>query len=302
MAGNYKFIKCNPFDLFFIFQESCGSFDPLFSQLPENVGLLAFDFPGHGYSSRLPTGVYYHGIDAPILIRRIQNYFKWSKISLLGHSMGGITSFMYTTLYPNDVDMLIAIDALKPFSKEPGTAIQSTLENIDQFLRYESLNEAQTKPPSYTYDELVNKIVVSTRKSVWPESCKYVLQRIVEPSTEDPNKYHFSRDNRLKVGPLVGMQHADILEYAKRVKCPMIVLKAAKSTYFENKKYFYDVIDVLQKNNKDFQYLKVDGSHHIHVNEPEKVSGIIKDFLKKYNNVDRLEGGIKEEIRIKTSN
>lgn len=78
------------------------------------MSFLAIDFPGHGLSSRIPSGLYCLYMDYIILVQYLYKYFQWSKISLMGHSMGGITSFVYTMLYPNNVDFLVCIDGAKP--------------------------------------------------------------------------------------------------------------------------------------------------------------------------------------------
>lgn len=51
-------------------QDNCGTFDRLVPLLPDNLSFLAVDFPGHGLSSHLPKGMFYHGIDSAIFIKR----------------------------------------------------------------------------------------------------------------------------------------------------------------------------------------------------------------------------------------
>ncbi|GLV44522.1 uncharacterized protein CBL_10327 [Carabus blaptoides fortunei] len=278
-------------------QESCGSFDPIMQLLPEDIGFLAIDMPGHGYSSRYPQGIYYHGIDSQILLRRLQKYFGWSKLSFMSHSMGAALSFLSACLYPDDVDLLVQFDILKPFSARPGTTIQSTVKNIERFLQYDKLNEASTHPPTYTYEELVKKMIAGTRNSLTPRNAKYVLNRIVSRSDTDPSKYYFTRDSRLKVGTLVGFQHDDLLEYAKRIKCPMLFIKAADGPYFENKQNYDDVVQVLETHNKCFQHASVPGTHHVHINNPERVAPLVLDFFDKYYaSTDRTAPSLNQDI------
>lgn len=40
--------------------------------------------------------------------------YNWTKISFMGHSMGAIVSFFYASVYPEKINFVIAIDALKP--------------------------------------------------------------------------------------------------------------------------------------------------------------------------------------------
>ncbi|CAG9101983.1 unnamed protein product [Plutella xylostella] len=60
--------------------------------------------PGHGLSSHYPTGMHYYIFwDGVSLLRRIVKHFGWSKVTLMGHSLGGALSFMYAASFPDDV-------------------------------------------------------------------------------------------------------------------------------------------------------------------------------------------------------
>lgn len=218
----------------------------------------------------------------------------------MGHSLGGITSFMYTCLYPKDVDFSICIDALKPGSNQPGKLIDKTQRNIEKFIYYDDLNLGNTKPPTYSYEECINKQYLGSRKSINSEYCSYILDRNISKCDKDSTKYYFTRDSRLKVGVLIGMQHEDIIEHARRVdSIPLMMLKATNSPYYEPKKNFYDVIKVLKEINPSFEYHYVEGTHHVHLNEPEKVAAFVNPFLAKYAYQERNQNNFLEEIRLK---
>lgn len=61
-------------------------------------------------------------------------------------------------------------------------------------------------------------------------------------------------------------------------------------------------MDVLKKSSIDFDFHYVDGSHHVHLNEPTKVSFLIDDFIKTHNKEDRTIGGIREDIILEKRN
>ena len=46
---------------------------------------LAIDMMGHGLSSQFPTVGAYHFLDFVVLLRRIADHFKWTKLSLIGN-------------------------------------------------------------------------------------------------------------------------------------------------------------------------------------------------------------------------
>lgn len=241
----------------------------------------------------MPTGIFYHGIDSVIIIKRIVDYFNWSKVSLLGHSLGAITSYQYGLLYPDTMDFLICLDSLKPLVHE-NEKINRMVRTAQSFLKYDRLNNLKGEPPCYTFDVLEKMLHEGTRKSIALESCKYILERNIAPSTSKPGKYYFKRDGRLKVSILLGWAQKDIVESASRITYPIFVSKATQSPFFEKKEHVKEVIQVIQKVNKDFEYHTVEGTHHVHLNNPEHLGSLISTFIKKYDKADRSDGGLKQ--------
>lgn len=47
-------------------------------------------------------------------MRRLQKQFGWTNISIMGHSLGAIIGFLFASVYPNEVDTVIALDAVAP--------------------------------------------------------------------------------------------------------------------------------------------------------------------------------------------
>lgn len=275
-------------------QDNCGSFDRLMPLLKPDVGFLAIDLPGHGYSSRLPAGMYYHNMDYPILIKYICDYFKWPKISLMGHSLGGISCYIYTMLFPESVDFLICIDGVKPLYKKNNGPRMA--EGIQELLKYDELARSSEEPPSYPLDIMRKKLSAMNNKSIDIDHCDHILKRNIAPSKSDPNKYYFTRDPRLKSRLILNWSRKDLLEGAYRVIPPMLMVKFTGSGYFEDKKNFYELLDALKRTSKDAQIHYVDGSHHTHLNNPESINSIINNFINVYNTEKRDVGGIIDDI------
>ncbi|GIY72845.1 serine hydrolase-like protein 2 [Caerostris extrusa] len=84
-------------------QDNAGSFDRLIPLLNKDLYIVAIDAPGHGLSSHLPAGTWYHYMDYMVEIKKIVDYLKWDKFSIIGHSVGGVMSLLYSSIFPNDV-------------------------------------------------------------------------------------------------------------------------------------------------------------------------------------------------------
>jgi hypothetical protein len=72
------------------------------------------------------------------------------------------------------------------------------------------------------------------------------------------------------------------VELAKRMDMPYMVIKADKAPYWEKKEYHEEVVNVLKENNKNFEYHLVEGTHHLHLTKPEKISGLMSEFIAKH--------------------
>lgn len=75
---------------------------------------------------------YYIFWDGLAILRRIVKYYKWRKISIMGHSLGAAIGFLYAASYPDDTDMLIAIDTVAPVIFDPKEIVKNTGPNLDK--------------------------------------------------------------------------------------------------------------------------------------------------------------------------
>lgn len=268
-------------------QDNAGTFDTLAPLLPKHVGLLSIDLPGHGFSSRLPDGMFYSAIDNIHVIRTIMKEYNWEKVSIMAHSMSSIIGFIFAGLFPDKIDMLIGLDALKPHIR-PVSSIPKTLaKRFENFLIADERNRSKEEPPSYLYEECIEKLHIGTFKSVDRDKCPHLLDRNIQKSSKYPDKYFFTRDSRMKCYNYGTFFQDLCLDVAKRITTPYCFIKANSSPYYEDEKYFHETVEVL-KQNPHFYLHRVDGTHHVHLNEPEKVSGIINDFINKYRKPEGL--------------
>lgn len=253
--------------------------------LPEHVSYLAIDLPGHGLSSRYPDGMMYSHIDYMYTLLLICKKFQWEKVSLMAHSMSAIVSFLFATAYPEKCDMVIALDSLKPFVTNFGNIANFLNTSIEEVMIADTRNQEKSEPPSYEYEELIDRLTSATVLSVTRETAPYLLKRAIKPSSKKPDQYYFTRDSRLKSLHAVMLPHETILFLAKRITAPYCFIKALQSSLKENRTHFNETVDVM-KENPHFELHAVDSAHHVHLTEPAKVSTIISNFISKYRPIN----------------
>lgn len=215
------------------------------------------------------------------MIRVIMKQYKWEKLYLIGHSMSSIIGFVFAAVFPDKMGMFIGIDALKPHQRPFPSVIRTMETRMDEFLKEDQRNRNKEEPPSFSYDELIERIYVGTFHSMKKELCKYMLARNIKKSEKYPDKYYFTRDRRLKFyNYAVGSQELCV-EMATRITCPYLFIKARSSSYFEDKKYYDEVMDVL-RTKTNFEYFESDGTHHLHINNPEAIIEPIVNFIRRF--------------------
>ncbi|XP_011646015.1 probable serine hydrolase isoform X1 [Pogonomyrmex barbatus] len=258
-------------------QDNAGSFDMLMPLLSDDVSVLCLDMPGHGLSSHYPKSQFYYVYwDGIIILRRIIKHFKWNKVKLLGHSLGGAISFLYAASYPDEVDILISLDIASPSVRDVKKIATHTGEYIDKFLKYESLTLDNV--PCYGYEEMIDIVEKAYEGGITNEGAKILMKRGMQPAYQK-NKYYFSRDPRLKVS-LLGMLSLDlVLEYASHIKCAYLNIRAVPGLKLEQPENYEKVLDIIKQGARKFEYHEVKGTHHVHLNDPEKIAPIIKNFL-----------------------
>lgn len=243
--------------------------------------------------------MFYSTIDAILLINLLKKEYQWEKVSLLGHSMSSILGFVYCSLFPENVDMMIGLDALKPQIPKPGSLIPRMRKGLDGFMIANERNSAKLEPPSYPYEELVDRLEKGTHGSITKEACGMLLQRAITKSSKFPDKYFFHRDNRLKTFNFAVFSHDQVLEMTSRIKdVPYLFFKATKSPFWEDKQYFMEAKEAMIKTNPKMEYHEVEGTHHFHLTEPEKVSPIISDFINRVRPAEEAkeDGGLKSKL------
>lgn len=79
---------------------------------------------------------------------------------------------------------------------------------------------------------------------------------------------------------MLGMLSVDLTKaYAEQITCPYLNIRAVQGLKLDLPGHYDEILDIIKENSKKFEYQTVEGSHHVHLNEPEKVAPIINKFL-----------------------
>ena len=268
--------------------DNCGSFDKLLPYFPKTQRIIAIDLPGHGLSSHFQPGVTYHYLDGLQYIRRVAIHFNLEKFNLIGHSMGGGMSLMYSVTHPEHVNRLVMLDAIKPISRSIDSIVQRTRASVDDLLSIE--NKLNTgKSSHYTYEMALKRLLEGShqlhgQESITDESAKILLQRgLKKVSESDADAWEFTRDLRHRATSLYGYPQEVMRHISSEIKCPHLIIKAKQGNLYELSENVKEVLDIYKDSNPLFKKIDVEGNHHVHLNTPQNVWPHIEDFLGKTN-------------------
>lgn len=196
--------------------------------------------------------------------------------------MGAILCFMYASSFSADCDMVVALDFLQVKEMDNIFLINSYQRGLNKILLSDEQKIAGTEPPSYSYKKIVEKLMSANFTTYTEESLQYLLVRGIKESKSNPNKYFFTRDNRLKTMDIFMVAPEVNVDSALRITAPYCFIKALRYKGQSEWLYVDEIMYTMKDCNSKFELYGVDGGHHVHLIEPEKVSPIISRFINNY--------------------
>lgn len=263
--------------------DNACSFDGLAPILPnEQFNFVAVDLPGHGFSSHFPAGMTYRFSDSFTAIRYVKEHFDFEKFTLIGHSMGAAVAIWYASIFSDEVNKLISLDLVNvgpiTLEKHVKRAKSSILTGVDTFKKLHG-----RKVPTYDYIDAVARAFMANQfahgqDSITQESVETLMKRGL---IEVGDKVTWSADLRLRIPATFNALEEQVEHYATNIICPLLLLKASGSHWYMQEEIAKRIIKVYKNHNPNFEMEKIEGGHHVHLNEPEKVISHINDFLLK---------------------
>ena len=141
-------------------------------------------------------------------------------------------------------------------------------------------------PPQLEHTDAVAKAFMANNLihgmgSISQEAVETLMTRGLTKVSEKEGKdlYTWTADFRLRIpSPFkVGMDQVE--HFAEQVKCPLLIVKATDSMFYMSDEEAQRILHVYRTHNPNFSYVRLEGGHHLHLNEPEKVAPAVNKFL-----------------------
>lgn len=246
--------------------DNAGSFDRLAPLLAHDRYVVALDLRGHGRSSHLPDGEWYHYVDRFDELRGVFDHFGWARADLLGHSLGGTLASLFAALYPERVGALLLVEALGPLTNEAGNALAQLRRALDQRAAYAS------RRPLRIYPDLDAAIAARVAANDLSEAAaRSIVERGV---VAVEGGYVWSSDPRLTLASPVRFTEAQVLAMLAGIRARTLLVLAEPAT-----SYLPDAMMAARAAQvAGIRVVHRPGNHHLHLEDAASVAEAIQAF------------------------
>jgi len=251
--------------------DSAATFDRLAPILVQqshyNIRIVAFDFSGQGKSSHRADHTNYF-ISWVSEVVTVADAMGWSTFHLLAHSMATGIAVMLAGALPARIERVVLLDHIGPASIEPEQAPKYLERALQQRLKV-----LHRQPKTYSDTDALVKRMMESDAKLTEGSAKLLVARC---GKRVANGVRFSHDPRLRGVPTaVPLTEPEVLEFIRRINVPVLLIWASYRWYPLDKKKF----SAREQAFPNLRIEQVEGNHHVHLENPERVYPTILEFL-----------------------
>lgn len=244
--------------------DNAASYIPL-APLLDKLDLVAIDLPGHGHSDHRHSTTRYHFIDYLFNIDATLDALGWQDCHLLGHSMGAAIAAVYGAGAPERVRSIVLLDAIGPIS----VTADSTADRLRRSL-VKNRSGATTPRRFDSIEEMVKARCKASAISA--HAARLICTRAARQAGD---QFTWRSDPALNWISSLVMTDEQALDLLSHIKAPVMTLNITQ----ESPLFSREKIEGRKRAIPHGRHLTLEGHHHYHMDEPEKVSETIQEFI-----------------------
>ena len=252
-------------------RDHCRNWDWVAEALRDEYHIIAPDLRGHGDSQWLLGGTYEHA-DYVYDIAQLLHQRHHTPVTIIGHSLGGAISLMYSGLYPETVTKLVSIEGMGPppqmieklFNQPVEMRVDAWIKDLRQIAgriprRYKTLEDAyermQTENPHLTEAQARHLTIHGSTQN-------------------EDGTFSWKFDNYVRAMPPVTLPQREQYALYSRITCPTLLFRGTESWAADpatdgRVDYFQDV-----------RVANVEGAGHwVHHDQLDEFVAITRSFL-----------------------
>ncbi len=246
--------------------DNAASFRPLAGALPE-FHWVSLDFAGHGASDHRPAGARYYMTDYVFDLDAVLDALGWETCTLVGHSMGAAVAACYACADPTRVTRLAMLDGLGGGTEDPDKAGERLIRSL------RSVREPRDHRSVFDSPELAAR-ARRTRRPLAEHSALLLAERALAPCD---GGWRWRTDARAMWDSPLWMTEAQSQAILGGIQCPSFVAITPSLVGWLGERVESRLERLRTRATVDV--LRVEGDHHVHMDQPERVAGPLRDFL-----------------------
>lgn len=245
--------------------DNAGSFDALAPLLARHWQVVAIDLRGHGRSSHIAQGAWYHYVDYFDDLRALIDRLGVERIDLLGHSLGGTLASLFAAAYPERVGRLLLIEALGPLTTTLDDALPQLRRALDQHASFATRRPLRVFA---TLDEAVAARMMANDLS--DAAARAIVERGVRAVD---GGWVWSSDPRLTLASPQRYTEDQVRAMLRGIRaCTRLVLADPATGYLPA-----TMMDARAACVADIRVVRVAGHHHMHLENAAVVAAALID-------------------------
>ena len=231
--------------------------------------IIAPDCRGHGNSGWVGAGGYYHFPDYILDLDTLIHDLGTPSVSLVGHSMGGTISFLYTGTFPNRVRQLILVEGLGPV----GMTCAEAPPRMEKWLSDIRALEQKKRSNHLTLEKAAKQLQRNNPR-LKPQMAMHLAHHGIKQKGNGRWEWKFDRLHRTTAPQPFYVEQA--LEFLDRIKCPVLLIWGKESARYLQQRNMKARLKALTHQTVE-EIPRV--GHMVHHENPEGLARIVSDFL-----------------------
>jgi len=249
--------------------DNAASFSRIAPLLADDRYVVALDLRGHGRSSHLPPGAWYHYVDYFNDLRAVLDHLGWQRAELLGHSLGGTLASLFAALYPERVDAVLLVEALGPLTVAPADTLAQLKRGVDERAAFAH------RRPLRVFPDMETAISVRVAASgLSQDAARALVERGV---LAVDGGYVWSSDPRLTLASPQRYTESQVLAMLGGIRAPtLLVLADPATSYLPDSMMAPRIAEVA-----DIEVVRLAGNHHLHLEQARAVFEVSEAYWRK---------------------
>ena len=207
-------------------RDHCRNWDWVAEHFRKDYHIIAPDLRGHG-DSQWMLGGSYSQIDYVYDIAQLLHQKAMAPVTVIGHSLGGSISLLYTALFPESVKKLVSIEGMGPPPSMLQDRLNKTLDNRIRDWMTDLRGASGRIPRRYTSLEEAFQRMQAENPHLSEDQARHLT--IHGSNQNEDGTYSWKFDNYVRVFAPFGMPMEDIWGLYRNITCPTLLVRGLES-------------------------------------------------------------------------